>query len=66
MKRTCNGCRALAISVRIGFECELGFPINDTWNGYRHIIAPLQQCPKPKTYEEYFQCREKREKEGTR
>ena len=54
MKKTCNGCRALVY----GFQemmCELKFETEPIYLDGRVIsYKPLEQCPKPKTYEDYF------------
>lgn len=49
MKQTCKGCRALQKTGVTYWECELGFKTNNCGK-------PLEECPKPKTYESYMFC----------
>ena len=58
MKKNCNGCRAFDRNGR----CELGYKVQvlskNTSVGYileRQI--PLEECPKPKTYDELFRIK---------
>lgn len=49
MKRTCDGCRANnGSSCLLGYKTEGRFGFNGSYN----IIKPLEECPKPKTYNE--------------
>lgn len=62
MKRTCNDCRAL-YRVEFGIvECELGHKIKakSNYKGIGVEYKPLEECPKPKTYDEYFKAKQKR------
>lgn len=54
MKRTCEGCRALDTTFRT--RCDLGFEISASKQYYGLDVAwkPLEECPKPKTYNSYF------------
>lgn len=51
MKRNCNGCRALN-----GSSCSLGkrttFTIKEIQGLRIKIYKPLEECAKPKTYNE--------------
>lgn len=58
MKKTCNGCRALE---NIGYEqqCSLGYSmtvdvIGKLFGRDIHKAKPLEECPKPKTYDIYY------------
>jgi len=49
MKKNCNSCRAREITIRSGcyiYKCALGYSMYDN--------IPKENCPKPKTYEEYL------------
>lgn len=48
MKRTCNGCKALSVWT-YGYKCWLGYKQGEP----NYDIAPLEDCPKPKTYADY-------------
>lgn len=62
MKRNCKGCRAL--KYHIGPYCELGYKtkyVSEKIGGfegnkdyYVERLIPQEECPKPKTYAEYF------------
>lgn len=56
MKRTCNGCKALSQSKY--FYCELGYKLTSKreYEGITIECKPLEECPKPKTNDEY--CKE--------
>ena len=58
MKRTCNGCRALEKS-RNHYRCDLGYKIEQIM--YEKVFSigakPKEDCPKPKTYDEYLALR---------
>ena len=49
-KRTCESCKAMYQSQYID-RCELGYQFD------KHF-KPLEICPKPKTYSEYYECRQ--------
>jgi len=56
MKKTCNGCRAHGRG-----ECNLKYktkiidvPVIAFGNRTFERMVPLEECPKPKTYNEYF------------
>ena len=54
MKKTCNGCRAISRDF-----CYLGYATKIIYKDYKDfspitILIPLEKCPKPKTYNEYF------------
>lgn len=53
MKRTCRGCRALREVGVINWDCELGYKVD-------YFGKPLEECPKPKTYDEYIPLIEKK------
>ena len=56
MKKTCNRCRALHALSGESPSCELGYAIDTkTW-------APLEDCPKPLTWENFIICRGQRGK----
>lgn len=46
LKRTCTGCRASNLMGLPYYRCELGYKV-DKMKG-----RPLEECPKPKTYDE--------------
>ena len=46
MKRTCRGCKAIIEVGVICYGCELGYKTDS-------FGKPLEECPKPKTYDEY-------------
>ena len=57
MKKSCDGCRAIGKSN----NCSLGYrtkmlyiPIPAFGNRMLERMVPLEQCPKPKTYDEYL------------
>lgn len=57
MKKTCNGCRAYGRSN----DCDLGYkteilyiPMPAFGNRILERMVPLEQCPKPRTYDEYI------------
>jgi hypothetical protein len=53
-KKTCRGCKAFRFSDGSDFECLLRYKITKTsYNGLCEI-TPLEKCPKPKKYEDYF------------
>lgn len=55
LKKTCNGCRAFSDNGS-GGKCDLGYKVGDKKVIYNCITIeykPLEECPKPKTYDEY-------------
>lgn len=55
MKKTCNGCRALA-----SYGCDLGKETEIVIfgrNGYSSTRKPKEECPKPKTYSQFLYLR---------
>lgn len=56
MKRTCNRCKASREVGFYGYECEFGYKTD-------MFLTPLEECPKPTTYEEYLECIKIRDKE---
>jgi len=56
MKKFCDGCRAYT-----GKGCLLGYKMEmkpkKVWNTLIHYGVPKEQCPKPKTWEHYDDCR---------
>jgi len=56
MKRTCDGCRALGTDLgNDQLECNLGYKTKEeVLMDVVVCLIPLEQCPKPKTYDEYF------------
>ena len=57
MKKKCDGCRAFGRSN----SCDLGYktkilyiPISAFGNRKLERMVPLEQCPKPRTYNEYY------------
>jgi len=51
MKRTCDGCKALDSN-----ECNLGFRTEKLYREHFFLVKvkPLEDCPKPKTNDEYI------------
>lgn len=57
MKKTCNGCRAYgnSNSCSLGYQTKvLYIPIPAFGNRELERMVPLEQCPKPRTYNEYL------------
>lgn len=56
MKRNCKGCRALTEGFKGNLFCGLGYKVEQiTFNvSYSIGAKPLEECPKPKTYNEYL------------
>ena len=54
MKRTCDGCRALNTTFAV--NCDLGFKMTAAkqYCGLDIGWEPLEECPKPKTFGDYF------------
>lgn len=64
MKKSCYGCKALVhTSGSLDGWCMLNFKINTIEGGYSHYFKPAEQCPKPTTYQKYFDCNEEIKKE---
>lgn len=61
LKRNCNGCRASG-ELEIGNNtCGLGYKTavkTELW-GRPVQWKPLEECPKPKTYNDYFNAERK-------
>lgn len=54
MKTTCDGCRAQEYTG-LCWKCDLGYKTKEKeWRGIFMGIAPIEQCPKPRTYNEYI------------
>jgi hypothetical protein len=57
MKKNCNGCRASSTGFYGQYKCDLNYKMESIFNDkclmYTHG-KPLEECPKPKTYEDYF------------
>lgn len=54
MKKTCNGCRA-EIKINKILRCEFDYPVRHTKHrGVYMGIIPEKECPKPKTWNEYW------------
>jgi len=64
MKRTCTGCKA---EVRINkiLRCEFGYLVKHIKSrGVYMGIVPMEECPKPKTWNEYYLQMKLKIKEG--
>lgn len=58
MKKTCNGCRALGGTGE--GKCELGYITGIKREVFQTTEwGPLEECPKPITYEKYYEELEK-------
>lgn len=57
MKRNCNGCRASSRGSYDTYVCMLGYKMESVFND-KYVIythgKPLEECPKPKTYDKYM------------
>lgn len=56
MKRSCDGCRAVSgygVSSYCAIRCKSSHKRNGLGAFY---LVPDADCPKPKTYREYFDC----------
>jgi len=54
MKKSCKGCKALYNSVH-GLYCDLGYKTKiKFYKGVEVGLIPLEECPKPTTYLDYF------------
>jgi len=62
MKKTCNGCRAHGRDYcTLGYKTKIIYTsIPALGNRTLETMIPLAQCPKPRTYKEYFLLKEKR------
>lgn len=59
MKKSCEGCKALDMNSWGGlylYHCGLDYRLDQNKG------IPLEQCPKPKTYQRYFDMKELKEK----
>ncbi len=59
MKRSCLDCRALSAFISGEDICKLNYPIKSVGKkvvnvGKIFFPAPTAQCPKPRTYRDYF------------
>jgi len=56
MKRTCFGCRALDFNGEQK-RCDLGYKQiwKPLYNTLRREPIPAEECPKPRTYDKYFE-----------
>lgn len=54
-KRTCKGCKALQNNV-----CLLGFDVQVNTGKWKwlKIVKPNEGCPKPKNYDDLYDCRQ--------
>lgn len=52
MKRSCIRCKALRQLGVWLYECEFGYKTDG-------FTKPLENCPKPTTYEEYIKLKDK-------
>lgn len=57
MKKSCEGCKALNSNNNLYlWQCDLNYRID----GHKGI--PLEGCPKPLTYQKWFDLKELKEK----
>ena len=57
MKKTCNGCRAYSNNndCNLGYKTKiLNIPVPAFGNRILERMIPLEQCPKPRTYDKYY------------
>jgi len=57
VKKKCDGCRAFgrSNSCDLGYKTEIRYiPIPALNNWILERMVPLEQCPKPRTYNEYY------------
>ena len=61
IKQTCAGCRALEWASPV-YKCKLNYEI-DTIRDFtgKLEVFPMEPCPKPKTFDDYFQITQSRE-----
>lgn len=62
MKRTCDGCRAFETKNGLGLGyCSLGFKTvskpNQPKDRIRAEVVPGEECPKPRTFDQYVAAR---------
>ncbi len=64
-KRTCNGCRALDFWTATPYpRCDLGYSQQTIMKlGMPVGAKPKEECPKPRTYNEWFGCEKKKSPE---
>lgn len=54
MKKTCRLCKA-EVRINKTLRCELGYRVKHTKHrGIYMGIVPDEECPKPKTWNEYY------------
>ena len=66
MKRNCNGCRASTRGYYGNYDCNLNYKVESIFNPQYNIYThgkPLEECPKPKTYDAYLDLAWKPEEE---
>lgn len=59
LKKSCKGCRALE-GFEFDYRCTLGYrltvdTIGEFYGRSIYQAKPLEDCPKPKTYNKYFE-----------
>jgi hypothetical protein len=57
MKRNCNGCKASSRGFHGQYTCDLNYKVESMFSDEYicHIGGkPLEECPKPKTYDQYM------------
>lgn len=60
MKRKCDGCRALQVKHPYDGKCSLGYEIGKRRiNDYLYGYKPLEECPKPVTWEKLIASEKK-------
>jgi hypothetical protein len=58
MKKNCNGCRASDRGHYGEYICHLGHAVQSVSSanaGFYKEGKPLEECPKPKTYDKYLE-----------
>ena len=61
MKKNCNSCRAIG-GIYPNMYCRLGFKIGRVISlGIVSSFVPLEECPKPLTFDAYFTIVQDRE-----
>jgi hypothetical protein len=65
LKKTCDRCRAYGRGC-----CSLGYKVKmvnekflKPFNAFIEVMVPLERCPKPRTYDEYYLQRKLKIKE---
>lgn len=63
LKRTCEGCRAFDTDGRM-VKCDLGYKQEKIYGGpwSPNSAKPAEECPKPRTYDEFFGLKENLER----